>query len=226
MKKIKNFYPLIVGVVLLVSVAAYGTRAYFSDSTEEQANIKLTLGNVEVTSLSEPWVYTPLNTSNNNQLNVEGMENISSENPTLKQTAKVTNVRPGDSFKKIFTFTNTGSLDAKVELKQTIINKDLSNEYEPYEVSLRLKTAPDGYKDYEDENIMSNVPINDAIILSGEEQAEIELIVSIPENIKNEYNRQDNPEDNEDVMENDVVLDLMTKAIKVTLIQADANSVD
>ncbi|WP_188204854.1 hypothetical protein [Desemzia incerta] len=118
MKNIKKFYPLIVGLVFLISVAAYGTRAYFSDSTSEDAGINLTLGNVDVTSDSESWVYAT--ESQNNNMVVEGAETKSGTKSTVKVDSNeqkllkfvdITNARPGDSFSKKFTFTNTGSLD-------------------------------------------------------------------------------------------------------------------
>ncbi|WHZ31995.1 hypothetical protein QNK01_11180 [Desemzia incerta] len=118
MKNIKKYYPLIVGLVLLISVAAYGTRAYFSDSTKEDAGIDLTLGNVDVTSSSESWMYAT--ESKNNNMSVKGAEKESDTKSTVKvETNKqellkfvdITNTRPGDSFSKKFTFKNTGSLD-------------------------------------------------------------------------------------------------------------------
>lgn len=49
--------PLLLGALLLISLVAYGTRAYFSDSATEQAGIKLELGNVKIESVSTGWEY-------------------------------------------------------------------------------------------------------------------------------------------------------------------------
>lgn len=108
MNKIKKLYPLIVGVVLLVSVAAYGTRAYFSDSTTEQVGIDLEMGSVRVEDTSNNWSYTSETVEKN--LNLLNKNESLDVNP-LEKDVRLTNVRPGDSFEKTFTFTNTGSLD-------------------------------------------------------------------------------------------------------------------
>ncbi|SFQ03876.1 hypothetical protein SAMN04488506_0419 [Desemzia incerta] len=118
MKNIKKFYPLIVGLVLLISVAAYGTRAYFSDSTSEDAGINLTLGNVDITARSGDWIYIP--DVENEQLTASGTtsigETIKDKNnfgkeDNIAKGVVLKNARPGDAFKKTFTFENTGSLD-------------------------------------------------------------------------------------------------------------------
>lgn len=103
MKKIKKYFPLITGLVILLSVAAYGTRAYFTDSAEEQVGINLTLGTVSVSSQSEEWQYVP-----NNGVNSD-IEGISESEPSKDGTIEY--ARPGDAFTKVFTFTNKGTLE-------------------------------------------------------------------------------------------------------------------
>ena len=220
MKKIKNFYPLIVGVVLLVSVAAYGTRAYFSDSTEEQANIKLTLGNVEVKSESSEWKYEPNESASiyNDQLQIEGNEEITNTEE-LGESVSIKNVRPGDSFSKTFTITNNGTLDATVEINQDITS-ELPEAYKPYVVTLKLKNSSEAYEEYVGEDIPNAIPANVAVLLAGE-KAELELVVSAPEAISDDYNRKINTNISEGILNEEVTLDLMNKFIKIKLNQAD-----
>ena len=117
MKNIKKLYPLIVGLVLLISVAAYGTRAYFSDSTKEDAGIDLTLGDVEITPEGENWQYiTNKESINTNLKNKDGKEFNSSKMGTK---IALIDARPGDSFSKIFKFKNTGSLLQLVTFETT-----------------------------------------------------------------------------------------------------------
>lgn len=132
MKNIKKFYPLIVGLVLLISVAAYGTRAYFSDSTSEDAGIDLTLGNVDITARSGDWIYIP--DVENEQLTASGTtsigETIKDKNnfgkeDNIAKDVVLKNARPGDAFKKTFTFENTGSLNQIVKFTKNNISKGL-----------------------------------------------------------------------------------------------------
>src|SRR5690606_16398859 len=100
MKNIKKYYPLIVGLVLLISVAAYGTRAYFTDSTKEDAGIDLILGDVDITTdTTQNWMYVPIGEKNENLKNNENEIGTSNE---LGDKVLLTDARPGDSFSKIF----------------------------------------------------------------------------------------------------------------------------
>ncbi|MBT2731133.1 M73 family metallopeptidase [Carnobacterium sp. ISL-102] len=108
--------PLLLGALLIISVAAYGTRAYFSDSATVQGDIQLSLGNVDITTSNDAnWEYTP----------IEGMDTRAEDNLDLDSSTsdttgqKYTNVRPGDSFTRSYTITNIGSLESKVNLSTT-----------------------------------------------------------------------------------------------------------
>ncbi len=108
--------PILLGTLLIISVAAYGTRAYFSDSASQQANIELTLGDVEIsTDKTKEWKYTPLLTGNN--LDTAKAKNTKLGKTKSDDTMVYTNVRPGDSFTREYVIENTGSLDLKVELE-------------------------------------------------------------------------------------------------------------
>lgn len=99
--------PLLLGALLIISVAAYGTRAYFSDSATQQANIELQLGNVEITKSETDWL-----------ANSKGTDIASSEKPNSEQKyISYTNVKPGDSFTRNYKIKNTGSLEVAVGLK-------------------------------------------------------------------------------------------------------------
>ena len=137
MKIIKKYYPLIVGLVLLISVAAYGTRAYFSDSTSQEAGIELTLGNVHVTGSSNEWFYNIEQGDHiNHDLSVEGKAekddtkskiDVKAVNEKLDKFVDIKNARPGDSFKKTFTFTNKGTLSQNLTFKSINRNKGYGN---------------------------------------------------------------------------------------------------
>lgn len=98
--------PLLLGTLLIISVAAYGTRAYFSDSAKQQANIVLELGNVEISTEDSEWVPT----SNGDDLIVSGKDE-KTKNYSFE------NVKPGDFFTRQYTIENTGSLDTNVTLE-------------------------------------------------------------------------------------------------------------
>lgn len=114
--------PLLLGTLLIVSVAAYGTRAYFSDSATQQGNIALELGTVEISAPnSENWRYQPVQVGTND-VNTELKSrdkklNLVNGGEILEELT-ITNVRPGDSFIRKYSFKNTGSLPVKLELDQ------------------------------------------------------------------------------------------------------------
>ncbi len=118
--------PLLLGALLIISVAAYGTRAYFSDSESMQGDIKLELGNVDIEMEgNQKWIYTPQITEDldaNNLINknltatdtnIGGKINSGA---TIDDSSNLKNVRPGDSFTKKFIVKNNNSLDVKLTL--------------------------------------------------------------------------------------------------------------
>lgn len=181
MKNIKKYYPLIVGLVLLLSVAAYGTRAYFSDSTREDAGIELQLGSVDIYSESRSWEYTPINKTSNKELLVKkGGIFVSPENFNdlkLEQT-EIKNVLPGDSFSKVFTFENKSSLETQIKFNEEFTDK--SNDR--YAVKLTVIDANGGVL-----NSISTIKgqdvkgpySNPAIPLIGGEKAQLALTITV-----------------------------------------------
>lgn len=159
MKKIKKYFPLFIGLVLLLSVAAYGTRAYFSDSTTEQAGIELTLGTVDIEGTTKNWQYNQFGENENNgKLVVNDKTQLASAD--LGKEANIKNARPGDSFSKEFTFTNMGSLDQKVTFLEdnnssnymfniswetAILNEDGETENVPIKVGNYTILEPKGF---------------------------------------------------------------------------------
>ncbi|MFL2105888.1 hypothetical protein [Desemzia sp. FAM 23991] len=149
MNKIKKLYPLIVGVVLLVSVAAYGTRAYFSDSTNLDSNIELTLGDVNINSdSSQVWKYAPLEEAYNDQLKDEIGATLITETTTLEKSEQIMNVRPGDAFTKDYKFTNEGSLSQKISFKSN--KNDLNNDDSIFNVEWLYKDKDNDIIDTDD----------------------------------------------------------------------------
>lgn len=212
MKNIKKFYPLIVGLVLLISVAAYGTRAYFSDSTSEEANIKLTLGRIDIESNPTVWGYKPETKENTQLKNAEGKK-ITTNNLTEK--LEVENVRPGDAFIKEFTFTNNSNLDAKVSIKQNIT----AAQNGIFDVSLISKEVKGGVFSENKELVNKDVPQEfngENIVLKGNEEATVTLKVSVRTDLTDEQEKNFNLTDKK------VVLDLLEKNMEVELVQDNA----
>lgn len=210
MNKIKKFYPLIVGLVLLISVAAYGTRAYFSDSTSQEAGIELTLGDVKIKSERSNWVYNNKGI-NDNQLKDSKGNLIDTTN--LTNTEVFTNVKPGDSFTKKFKFTNDSSLKTTFSFEEKISDAVANS---PYKVNFKVIETID------QQGSKHNVSIEDinhqqnSYTLQGQESATVELTLTVDTlPTVNKYNSGSN----EFINDNDV-LDLMNKSIIVKLDQA------
>lgn len=210
MKKIKMFYPLIVGLVLLISVAAYGTRAYFSDSTTQEVGIELTLGDVKIKGERSNWVYNNKGI-NDNQLKDSKGNLIDTTN--LTNTEVFTNVKPGDSFTKKFKFTNDSSLKTTFSFEEKISDAVANS---PYKVNFKVIETID------QQGSKHNVSIEDinhqqnSYTLQGQESATVELTLTVDTlPTVNKYNSGSN----EFINDNDV-LDLMNKSIIVKLDQA------
>lgn len=210
MEKIKKFYPLIVGLVLLISVAAYGTRAYFSDSTTQEAGIELRLGNVDIKGDSSGWTYNSKG-SNDNQLKDKDGTLVSGTKFNGIET--FTNVKPGDSFTKSFTFTNKSTLNSTFSFNENITN---DNSGFPYNVEFVVKSA----KNY-DGKVYENIPyqtiesLQNNHTLKGGESVIVAMTLTVDGvNIDNQYNSASNK------FTKNNVLNLMSNNITVKLDQA------
>lgn len=104
----KKSLPLLLLALLMISVGAYGTRAYFSDSATQKGDIQIELGNVKVEFTSEKWMYT------GNNPDIKANEKKISTNSPIDLRSIVKNARPGDTFTRKFTLKNSGSLAQKV----------------------------------------------------------------------------------------------------------------
>lgn len=114
--------PILLGTLLIISVAAYGTRAYFSDSASQQADIKLELGNIDINSVEKDWFYTPERGIANSVLMGKTTGVVSGMEITKQEALNITNVQPGDQFTRIFTFENVGTLEQKVTVDNTVLS--------------------------------------------------------------------------------------------------------
>lgn len=216
MKKTKKYFPLVVGCIILLSVVAYGTRAWFTDSASEEAGIELTLGNVEITSEADSWKYEPENTEYNKQLIVSD-KTLDAQESSLGETVKIKNARPGDSFSKVFTFKNIGSLASKVA-----INHDMTSDIPaPFSATFEVTEISKTLSNYKGETVPETVSPDNGVILKGNEEAKIELVLTVDTNTENEFNYQKEAESQQ--FSEQTVLNLFDKAITVELIQADEN---
>ena len=118
--------PILLGTLLIISVAAYGTRAYFSDSASQQADIKLELGNIDINSVEKDWFYTPERGIANSVLMGKTTGVVSGMEITKEEAQNITNVQPGDQFTRIFTFENVGTLEQNVTVNN-VVNNDVKS---------------------------------------------------------------------------------------------------
>lgn len=183
MKRMKKYFPLIVGTVILLSVAAYGTRAFFSDSAEEQAGIQLTMGTVDIFSNSENWKYQS-NSENgpNNELLIKKEDEFGKMNNLIgMKKAEIKNVLPGDSFSKIFTFENKSTLATNVGFNQTVTAQKNSR----YSIDLEIVKASGGVidklPDLKGTKITTENYEDETLVLPGKEKAQIKLTVTVNE---------------------------------------------
>ena len=103
--------PVLLGALLMISIMAYGTRAYFTDSAKTDSNIQLELGNVAVGITDSGWK----------------KENSESNKSKLGENKEITNfnkVKPGDKFKNTVTIKNNGTLKQKVDITFKEVNKN------------------------------------------------------------------------------------------------------
>lgn len=115
--------PVLLGALLMISIMAYGTRAYFTDSAKTDSNIQLELGNVAVGIIKEStWKVKDKNQTAN--------QTTSPTEDKLKKTSTFKNAKPGDKFKKTFTIENEGTLNQKVDIA---FNKLSENDYFNFE---------------------------------------------------------------------------------------------
>ncbi|MEK6189960.1 MAG: CalY family protein, partial [Carnobacterium alterfunditum] len=166
--------PLLLGALLVISVAAYGTRAYFSDSTKQQANIELELGNVEITTEETAWTSKSSNTES---------ELFTLENGTQKYTS-LTNVKPGDAFTRKYTIKNTGSLKVEVGINYTGKYSALSDGN--YDATNKKFTVKDG------PFLISIAGLENNFKLAANAFTTYDITVAVDENASNElYNNKD-----------------------------------
>lgn len=129
----KKVLPLLLAGVLLLSAGAYGTRAYFTDSADQEVGIKLTLGDLEIKSENTVvWNYTPETGTGLDQYDINDKLAVNDGTSTtimafeagksvypLATNITVSNVRPGDAFERTFEFTNSGSLTQKIAINDS-----------------------------------------------------------------------------------------------------------
>ena len=211
MKKIKKYYPLIVGLVLLISVAAYGTRAYFTDSTSQEAGIELKLGSVEIKGVSDNWEY---NNKNVNDKQLEDTDGNSLNGTKFSEKETFTNVKPGDSFTKTFTFTNESTLNSTFHFSEDI-NKAVTG---PYRVDFAVVSAKDHEgQQYNSDEVTTQVlqSQQNSYTLKGKEEVKVSMTLTVDSDLAdNKYNSGSN------LFTNNNELSLMKNSITVELEQA------
>lgn len=175
--------PLLLGALLIISVAAYGTRAYFSDSAQMQGNIELELGDVKIISEAGEWTPAPMDASKNTDKEV----NVNLDSSVIidgeLSGKEYTNVRPGDSFTRVYTITNTGSLDVNVNLKPTA---EFTSSY--IEGSFKDNVYTDGPFTFTIKDLNLTAPI---LLNKDNKSKTFTVVITVnPETVGNEYNEK------------------------------------
>ncbi|MDK2562959.1 TasA family protein [Romboutsia sedimentorum] len=112
MKKNKTI-GFMMAAVLLVGGTFMGTKALFTDKAEATNNLVITMGNLDINTKEDEWkIITSTDT---------GTE-------TTQKASDITNVKPGDRFRKKVTVTNNGSLNQKLDIERTGTSADYPKE--------------------------------------------------------------------------------------------------
>jgi len=165
-KNKKKQLPLLLLALLLITTAAYGTRAYFTDSAEQKANIQLTLGDLNIDKENAvEWTYG--NTENSKDYN---KKLAVTKTGTQFQATKV---QPGDTFTGTFTFTNAGTLDQKVTVNTEVLDTTKN-------------TFNTTYSYYID-TITELKPLQSDIIVEANKKIHIVATISIPTDLTGEF---------------------------------------
>ena len=194
--------PLLLGALLIISVAAYGTRAYFSDSAQMQGNIELSLGDVDITTTDESgWTYQPVSASTTNPEQNLNLSSGTKIGEIIPNGTKLTNVRPGDSFTKKYTIKNNGSLDVKLDLVAKKQNHKITAKEYPYGAY--------------------TITIDDILgtdtVLIPEDTKDINITIAVKEDIDNStYNVKDTPEK--------TVANFLNEFLTVEAVQSNVNN--
>ncbi|OTN75958.1 hypothetical protein A5886_001034 [Enterococcus sp. 8G7_MSG3316] len=104
-KRKSNRYSILMLALIFIGFATYGTYAYFTDSTSIRTDIELTAGTVSFdTKNVGDWQYVTWDNSSTSR-------NLSLVNKSAN------NLQPGDAFQKTVTIHYSGSLRAKISIK-------------------------------------------------------------------------------------------------------------
>lgn len=193
--KKKKQLPLLLLALLFITAAAYGTRAYFTDNASQNANIKLTLGNLDIENDESKWVY-----------NGEGNSTLGlADGAEIDNASDIINVQPGDSFTRIFKFVNNGSLIQNVTLSHTLI------ELAPF----TLLVADPIVTDSNGEVVVSE---NGNYVLSAGNTLNVQVTLAVPTSVLGKFNDTDSNNYNN---LQDYVLDNINTVIKVEALQTN-----
>lgn len=196
--------PLLLGALLIISVAAYGTRAYFSDSATQQGNIQLSLGDVDIsTDNTSTWNYTPLEIGDN-------IDSTKAKNEKLNIVEKdgamfYSNVRPGDSFTRTYSIKNNGSLDVNVQLSSA-------------NIPIPIATNGDPIK-YEDGPFKISVSgLKNNFTLNPDQELTYTVVITVDTTVGNSANMNQ-------INQDKITKDYLKKAITIKAVQTNAKDI-
>ena len=113
----KKIASLVLSAAILIGAAGFGAYSWFKSTATLDPNLIIQTGTLAITPQGESdWEVQSV--TNNN-------EDLKTEVTDVNVSNNFENVRPGDSFTKIVTFKNTGTLKERVKFE---INKEIIND--------------------------------------------------------------------------------------------------
>lgn len=202
MKKNKTIAYML-AATLLVGGTFLGTKAWFSAQVETDNGIKITMGTLDL-ELDETKTGSGANL-------IKGWELVRKTEDTESTTGgrhgeignEFTEIRPGDTFVREFTITNTGSLDQIISL----------DNYSDKETQDKIfKFTIESIKDQDNKDISV---INNEFRLNADKHATVKLVlVPDAEALDNKYNAGNN------------IFDLNQELGKITVTGRQINATD
>lgn len=196
----KKQLPLLLLALLLITTAAYGTKAYFTDSASQKGDVSLTLGKLAVANKTTGnWKYaidTTVSSKNNNlKAGATAIALSASAEQEISDATDINNMQPGDVFSRIFNFENTGTLDQLVSLEMPNTVKNAST---IFDIKYQIRTS--GQSEFG--SASTELP-TDVRLLPGE-SIEIKVIISLTDD-STKYANQKNTDISLDFT-NDMIL--------------------
>lgn len=177
--KSKKIMGLLLAGTIFVGATAYGSNAWFTDTATTDANISITMGNldIELDELPEDeqwWIKEGTTTETDEENGDYEFEN---------GTDYFSNVRPGDTFTRTIPVVNEGTLKAKVnvalaDLSTVVVGQDVNGNDLLFDQVFELVTKGSG-----------------ETVIERSETLNVELALKVKEDLGNIANANNGSED-------------------------------